>query len=173
MNLAFPRDRDCIVLFKGDAYPVSVSSSLRTVGWQGGQGVQWVDSPNDEFLVDFSTGLYGGFLLWGSKEVSDQFTASTGNQPQYGFGTFCAGGWVISTRTFERYTWSSRQGGPLVPNTYVVGERLCFSLRGLFTKEDEWTLAGDPRAPNDFFIGSVIQSPTSDNNFYLTLQTSI
>lgn len=173
MKLAFPRDRDCHVLVKGDAYPVSISNSLRTLGWGGGQGVQWVDSSIDEFLVDFSDGLYGGFLLWGSNEPSDQWVSLTGNQPLYGFGTFCAGGWVIATRTFERYTYASRQAGPLVSNAYVVGERLRFSLRGLWTREDEWTLSGDPRAPNEFFIGSVVQTPSIDNNFYLTVQASI
>jgi len=170
---SFPRERDCYVLFKGDAYPVSVSQAMRTSGWQGGQGVQWADSALDEFLVTYSDGLYGGFLLWGSNEDSDQYASLTGNQPLYGFGVLCAGGWLIATRTFERYTYASRQLGPLVENSYVVGERLVFSLRGWFTREDEWTLSGDPRGSNGYFIASVVQAPSADNNHYLTLQTSI
>jgi len=169
----FPRERDCFVLFKGDAYPVSVSQAMVVGGWQGGQGVQWVDSPRDEFLVDYSDGLYGGFLLWGSNEGSDKYTSLTGSQPLYGLGTLCAGGWLISTRTFERYTYSSRQIGPLVENNYVVGERLVFSLRGWFTREDEWFLSGDPRGSNGYFIASVVQAPSVDNDHFITLQTSI
>jgi hypothetical protein len=169
----FPRTRDCYVLFKGDAYPVAVSQSMATQGWQGGQGVRWIDSPQDEFLVDYSDGIYGGFLLWGSNESSDDLTSMTGAQPLYGYGTFCAGGWLIATRTYEKYTYASRQVGPLVPINYVVGVRVLFSIRGLFTIEDEWTPSGDPRAPNTFYIGSVVQAPSADNNNYIVLQTSI
>lgn len=172
-SLSFSRERDCYVLFKGDAYPVAVSQAMQTQGWQGGQGVQWIDSPRDEFLVSFSDGLYGGFMLWGSDEASDKFTSLTGNQPLYGFGVICAGGWLIATRTFERYTYASRQAGPLVELSYIVGERVRFSLRGFWTKEDEWTLSGDPRGANGFFVGSVVQAPSADNNHYITLQTSI
>lgn len=170
----FPRTRDCFVLFKGDAYTVSVSQAMAAQGWQGGQGVQWVDSPNDEFLVTTSDGLYGGFMLWGSNEPSDQLVSMTGSQPLYGYGVLCAGGWLIATRTFEQYTYASRTGGgPLVPLVYRVGQRLVFSLRGYWTQEDEWTLSGDPRAPNGFFIGNIVQAPSPENNNYLTLQTSI
>jgi hypothetical protein len=170
---SFPRERDCFVLFKGDAYPVAVSQQMRTGGWQGGQGVKWIDSSLDEFIVTYSDGLYGGFMLWGSDEDSDKFASLTGNQPLYGFGTLCAGGWLIATRTFERYTYASRLGGPLVENNYVVGERVRFSLRGFFTREDEWTITADPRAPNNFFVASVVQAPSADNNHFITLQTSI
>jgi len=174
MNMqSFPRNRDCVVLFKGDAYAVAVSSQMRAQGWQGGQGVRWDSSSRDEFQVTFSDGLYGGFLLWGSSEDSDQFVSLTGAQPLYGFGLLCTGGWLISTRTFERYTYASRiAGGPLVALNYLVGERVRFSLRGWFTKEDEWTLSADPRGANGYFVGSVVQSPSVAAN-YLTLQTSI
>jgi hypothetical protein len=169
----FPRERDCYVLFKGDAYPVSVSAGMKLNGWQGGQGVRWIDSPIDEFLVDYSDGIYGGFMLWGSNESSDQFTAATENQPLYGFGTFCAGGWLIATRTYEKYTYASRQVGPLVPIVYEVGSRVLFSVRGHWTNEDEWTPSGDLRAPNGFYVGSVVQEPIPENNEYLVIQTSI
>jgi hypothetical protein len=91
----------------------------------------------------------------------------------YGYGIFCAGGWLISTQTYEHYTWASRQMGPLVPIVYTVGQRLAFSNRGLWTNEDEWTLAGDPRAPNTFYIAYVAQVPRAENNYFLVLQTSI
>ena len=169
----FPRTRDCYTLFKGDAYTVAVDQTMVQQGWQGGQGVMWAASARDEFIVTTSDGLYGGFLLWGSNEDSDQFISMTGQQPLYGYGTLCAGGWIIATRTFEQYTYASRQLGPLVPLVYTAGIRVRFSLRGFWTVEDEWTLSGDPRAPNDFYIGSVIQPPSTDNNNYLTLQTSI
>lgn len=168
------RTRDCTVFVRSDSYAVSVSPTMLAAGWAGGQGVRWDDSPLDEFRVTFSDGLYGGFLLWGSNEPSDQWTALTGNQLKYGFSVLCAGGWVISTSTYEKYTWQSRNlGGPLVPNNYVVGQRLVFSLRGLWTCQDEWFLSGDPRGSNTYYIGNTIQKPRASNNWTLMLQTSI
>lgn len=168
-----PRTRDSIILFKGDTYPVAVDAALAVSGWRGGQGCQWSASARDEFLVTASDGLYAGFFLWGSDESSDQFTAMTRQQPTYRYATIGAGGWLISTISFEKYTWLSRQGGPLVPIVYNESDRLVFSLRGLWTKEDEWTLAGDPRAPNAYFIGFVAQAPSSLTSQYMTIQTSI
>lgn len=173
LPLQYPRSRDVETLFKGDSWPVAVNQPLAQSGWQGGQFVKWVDSPRDEFLVGISDGLYGGFLLWGSNESSDQFISMTGAEPLYGFSTLCVGGWLIATRTYEKYTWASRQLGPLVAITYTEGVRLRISLRGLATPEDEWTLSADPRAPNNYYIATVVQAPSSDNNYYLTLQTSI
>lgn len=170
----FPRTRDCYVLFKGDSYTVSVSQNMATQGWVGGQGVKWVDSDQDEFIVTFSDGIYGGFMLWGSNESSDQFTSMTGAQPLYGYGTFCAGGWVIATIAFEQYTYASRQSGPLVPIIYTVGQRVLFSRRGYWTNEDEWSQAPlDPRRPNTYFIGNVVQAPAPENSNYIVIQTSI
>ena len=117
------RTRDCVVHFKGDAYPVALSPDLIAGGWPGGQAVQWTDATEDEFMVTYSDGLYGGFLLWGSDEIADRWTGLTGNQVQNGYGVFCAGGWLLSTSTYERYTWASRQVPPLVPIIYHVGER--------------------------------------------------
>lgn len=171
--MELPRSRDCLILVKGDAYPVTVSDAMAVGGWQGGQGVQWAASSKDEFLVTYSDGLYAGFMLWGSDEAADQFTAQTRNQPFYRFATVGAGGWHISTRSYERYTWASRQAGPLVPLTYNASDRLVFSLRGYWTKEDEWTLSGDPRAPNAYFIGFVSQPPSAATEFYMSVQVSI
>jgi len=167
--------RDVNVLFKGDAYTVALSPSLLVSGWQGGQGVKWAQSPRDEFMVTLSDGLYGGFLLWGSNEDSDQYVSFFDQQVAYGHGVMCAGGWLISTRTFERYTYASRIAGPLVPIVYTAGERLLFSLRGYWTNEDEWTASGDPRAPNGFYIASLVQIPTPNERGveYITIQTSI
>lgn len=168
------RTRDCVVFSKGDAYTVMTSAAMLAAGWPGGQGVRWIDSPQDEFLVTYSDGLYGGFFLWGSNESSDQYTAMTGQQAKYGYATFCAGNWILSTSTYERYTYLSRTGGgPLVPLVYVEGMRLRFSLRGYFTIEDEWTLALDPRAPNNYYIANVVQAPSAVTDDYLTVQTSI
>lgn len=169
-----PRTRDCIILFKGDTYPVSLDDKLVTGGWKGGQAVQWTASPKDELLVTYSDGLYAGFMLWGSDESSDQYTAMTRNQPVYRFATVGAGGWHILTSTYERYTYASRQGpGPLVPLTYHASDRLLFSLRGYWTREDEWTLSGDPRAPNSYYIGFVSQAPNPTTYGYMGIQVSI
>lgn len=169
------RERDVIVHYKGDAYPVRVSDEMRTRGWAGGQGVQWVDDPaSTEFVVTYSDGLYGGFLLWGSSESGDDFTTLQLQQPTYGYAVFCAGGWLISTSTYERYTYASRTGGgPLVPIPYQARTRLVLSLRGLWTPEDEWTLSGDPRGANGYFLGNVVQAPSVKNKQYLVVQTSI
>lgn len=171
MELA--RSRDCIILVKGDAYPVTVDAAMAAGGWQGGQGVQWVASTKDEFLVTYSTGYYAGFMLWGSDESSDQFTAITRAQPHYRFATVGAGGWHISTRSYEKYTYASRQTGPLVPLVYKASDKLVFSLRGYWTTEDEWTLSGDPRGSNSYYIGYVSQAPSVTTSDYMSIQVSI
>ena len=172
-TLNHPRIRDVYVLLKGDTFPVAVSPAMRAAGWRGGQGLCWDDAPTDDFRVTFSDGRFGGFALNGSNESSDTYTALTGSQVAYGSVVMCMGNWIISTRTFEQYTYASQQVGPLVPLTYVVGDRLVFSLAGLWTVEDTWTLSGDPRAPNNLFSASVIQTPSSANSNYLTLQVSV
>ncbi len=168
------RTRDVVVLAKGDAYTISVDAAMQAGGWPGGQGVRWVDSTIDMFTGTYSDGEFCGFLLWGSDEVADQLTSYVENQPLYGFAVLCAGGWVISTSTYEQYTYASRiGGGGLVPLAYVAGDRLRFSLRGYFTTEDEWTLSGDPRAPNELFVGQVAQVPGPTNKNYLGVETTI
>lgn len=173
--MEIPRTRDVITLVKGSANPAMVNATMAGNGWPGGQGVTWVDDPTgDNFRVTYSDGTYGGFLLWGSDESADQFIAFTRSQPTYQYAIVCTGTWIISTSTYEKYTYTSRVGpGPLVPNVFNVGDRLRFSLRGYFTPEDEWSLSGDPRAPNGLLIGQIIQPPRTNNSFFLMLQTSI
>lgn len=167
------RTRDCVVFFKGDSYAVTISNAMQK-GWLGGQAAMWTDSPIDEFMVTYSDGMYGGFMLWGSNEPSDQYVSFVQNQTAYNYTVLCTGGWLISTSTYERYTYASRiGGGPLVPITYSTGQRLLFSLRGYWTNEDEWDLSGDPRGPNGYFVGSVVQTPSSLNENYLGIQTAI
>ncbi len=169
-----PRDRDCHVLFKGDTYTVAIDDVLAVQGWQGGQGVQWFSTTKDLPTVTRSDGRYSGYALWGSNEAADQYTAMTGQFPTYRFLVMGAGGSLIMTKSFEQYTWASRTGGgPLVPLVYGASDRLVFSLRGFWTKEDEWTLSGDPRAPNNYYIGFVSQTPSVANPNYMTIQTSI
>lgn len=172
--MEIPRTRDVVTFQKGVATTTAVSPSLVAAGWNGGQGAMWLDSPDDTFLVTFSDGSFGGFLLWGSNESSDQYLATTASQLTYSFAVLCTGTWIISTSTFEKYTYQSRTGGgPLIQNVFTVGARLKFSLRGLFTPQDEWTLVSDPRAPNPFVVGYIIESPSTQNNSYLTLQTTL
>jgi len=171
--MEIPRTRDVVVLVSDLTIPVMIDSALASAGWPGGQGVTWAPSPDDNFVATFSDGTFGGFLLWGSNESSDQFSAYTGNQPTYRFGVACTGTWIIATSSYEKYTLQSRLLGPLVPNVYVVGQRLRFSNRGLLTPQDEWSIALDPRAPNDLLLASVIQIPSPSNNNYLMVQTSI
>jgi hypothetical protein len=168
------RTRDVIIFAKGTTFTVDVTAATSTAGWLGGQGFQWVPSGTDQLLATTSDGLYGGFALWGSDESSDEYTAMTRNQPTYNFVVLGAGGWIIATSSYERYTYASRAGGgPLVLINYNASDRLVFSLRGLWTKEDEWSLSGDPRAPNTYYIGFVVQKPAPTRNDYITIQVSI
>lgn len=169
------RARDCVVFFYGDRQTVTVDSNMVNLGWPGGQGVQWTNAPPgvDDRIVTFSKGLYGGFLVWGSDESGDRFTAMTRQQPYWRYATMFSGGCLISTTSYERYTYASRTGGgPLVPLVYLPNDILYLSLRGLWTKEDELTLSIDPLAPA-FFTGFVSQIPKPSNNFYLGIQTSM
>jgi hypothetical protein len=169
----FPRTRDCIVLVKGDTIPVVIGESLVSTGWLGGQGVSWVSGSKDDLMVGPTDGNACGFLWWGSDEASDQFTSMTRNQPYYRFGTLCFGGWQIQVRTYEQYTYASRVSGPLVPLVYSPSDRLRFSLRGYWTVEDEWSLSGDLRAPNSYYVGYVSQAPSVSSGYYLGVQVAI
>ena len=169
--MELPRTRDVITLVKGQTFPVILSPSLLSAGWSGGQWVMWQDSPIDTFQVDFSDGTPSGFFLWGSNESADQYISYTKNQPTYNFAVLCFGSWLISTSSYERYTYASRVSGPLVPLVYTPSAKLRLSLRGLPTIEDEWTLTGDPRAPNRYYMGVVEEVPATSNNNYLSYQT--
>lgn len=167
------RSRQCVAFFKGDSQPVVISPAMEAGGWVGGQAVQWVVNPADEPMVTYSSGLYGGFLLFGSDEPGDDFTAMTRSQPAYRYATFGSGGWLISTSSYEQYTYTSRiGGGPLVPLVYGINDPVYFSLRGLWTREDELTLSASPLQPA-FFTGMVAQIPKAMNNYYLGVQTSL
>lgn len=166
------RGRDCIVFVKGSAQTVTVSSAMLQGGWVGGQGVQWAAGATDDLLVTYSTGLFGGFMIWGSSETADQYTSMTGQPQKYGHSVMLYGENLISTIAYERYTYASRLAGPLVPLTYTASEPLYFSLRGYWTKEDEMTLSGNPLAPA-VSAGFVAQLPKSNNSFWLGVQTSL
>jgi len=171
------RTRDVVIFVSDLTIPVMLDDAMIQAGWVGGTGVRWVPSPDDNFLATTSDGTYGGFLIDGSSEETNQYSSYTNNQLTYRFGVVGTGTWVISTIAFEKYTLQSRLAPPLVPNIFIVGQRLTFSLRGLWTPQlvpfDEWSIIGDPRAPNNFLVGSIIQAPGPENNYYLTVQTAI
>lgn len=163
------RGRDCIVFSKAEVYAVKIDDAMLSGGWPGGIGVTWVDSFSEMPVVSYSNGLYGGFLIWGSEETADQYTSMTQNQLVYGMGVIATGNAIISTSSYEKYTYASRIGpGPLVPLVYAPGNPLYFSKRGLWSIEKE----GTPLGPN-FFTGFVISSPAPINQFFLGLQTSL
>lgn len=167
------RGRDCVVLYYGDRQTVAVDSVLVQGGWPGGQGVRWVNVAPDVRTVTYSNGLYGGFLIWGSDEPGDRFTSTTRNQIVYREATMLSGGCLMMTTSYERYTYASRiGGGPLVPLVYGANDVLYLSLRGLWTKEDEMTLSGNPLAPA-FYVGFVAQLPKPANREYLGIQTAM
>jgi len=167
------RGRDCTIFIKGDAHVVTIGPEMLANGWIGGQGAQWEDSDTDDRVVTYSLGLYGGFMIWGSDEMADQYTALTKNQLVYGTGVMMAGRALISTLAYEKFTYASRiGGGALVALQYRPHDILFLSLRGLWTKEDELTLSGNPLAPA-FFTGFVCQVPKANNQFQLGIQTSM
>jgi len=166
--LELPRTRDLIVLKKGASFPVALHPSVIASGWAGGQGLMWDDSPKDEFRVNASDGERGGgFALKGSNEDSDVLTGMSENQTVYGFVVLCSGSWLISTRIFERLTLAS---GRTVPITYTPGDKLLWSLTGKLTNEDEWTVSVDPRAPNENYVGHLVQAPVEG---FITVQTTL
>lgn len=167
-----PRSRDCVVFILDDTITVVVNSNMVQGGWPGGQGVQWAGSANDEMLVTYSRGKFGGFLVWGSDEIGDDYAATTRNQPHYQFATMLFGATVLSTSSYERYTLASRLVPPLVPLTYSENDILYFSLRGLWTKEDELTIFGASDAPS-VPAGVVVQTPQSWNRSFLGIQTTM
>ena len=168
------RFRDCVVFSMGDTTTVTVSSDMIANGWAGGQGVQWVGTSVDDRVVTYSTGFYGGILLEGSEEVGARYTAMTDQQLTYHYATLMFGGALISTPTYERYTYASRLVGPLVPIIYKSNDILYLSSRGLWTNEDEMSLQAPPNpdAPA-FFAGFVAQIPKPSNNYWLGIQTSM
>ncbi len=172
------RGRDCVVFINGDTTTVTIDNRLAAGGWIGGQGVQWAPSTGDERVITYSKGLYGGFMLWGSDEAADQYTSMTGQFLRYREGVMVAGRALISTLAYESYTYASRVAhaadalNPLVPLVYTPSDLLYFSLRGLWTKEDELTLSSDPLAPA-FFTGFCAQKPKANNSFFLGIQTSM
>ncbi len=168
------RTRDLVLLFRGVTQPVELSQAMIQGGWAGGQGVMWAPSSRDGFFVTYADGSRGaGYLFWGSDEDSDQFLSSTDGQVLYGAAIMGSGSSVFSTRTFEHYTYASRLAGPLVSINYLASDKLYWSLRGLWTREDEWLLSGDPRAPNTNQVGWVVQAPSTLTNGFLTVQTTI
>lgn len=174
-GLDIVRGRDCILFGKGDSHVVTVDQAMLEGGWAGGQGVTWVDSSLPEPVVSYSNGLYGGFMLWGSDESADQYASSTRVQLVHpDSAVMMAGNAVLSTSTYERYTYASRiGGGPLVPLVYAPRDPLYFSRRGLWTNEDEPSLGVPlPFAPA-FFTGFVVQAPSPVNQYYLGIQTSL
>jgi len=166
------RTRDTVVFTKGAAYSVMADPTLISSGWPGGQGLAWTQG--DDFTVTFADGgRSAGFALWGSNEESDQYTSLVGVQAAHGFLVMGSGSWIFSTTSYEVYTYASRITPPLVPIVYTPKQTLFWSLRGLWTSEDEWSLSGDPRAPNEDPVGFVVQSPSSLTNNYLTIQTTL
>ena len=163
------KSRDLNVYLRGKTFTVAASPALLQSGWVGGSGLQWADGVF--WTASQSDGERGaGIALWGSSESSDAWTSLAGSALAYGQIVVGSGSWVVSTRSFEQYTWASRQAGPLVPLVYTAQARLRWSLRGLLTVEDEWDLSGDPRGPNPHIVGQVIQRLPSD---FLTAALSL
>jgi hypothetical protein len=174
-GLDIVRSRDCVLFGKGDSHPVTVDEAMLLGGWAGGQGVMWVDSTHPEPVMSYSNGLYGGFLLWGSDESADQYVSTTRAQLVHPSSVvMMAGNAILSTSTYERYTYLSRiSGGSLVPLVYACKDPLYFSRRGLWTIENEAELGTPLPFGSAFFTGFVLQPPAPVNQFFLGIQASL
>jgi hypothetical protein len=161
-----------VVFTKDDTFPVRVSDEMLQGGWPGGQAVRYLAVDTDDFTVTYANGIGSGFLIWGSDESADQYTSTTRTGLTYGDGILWAGSLLLSTSSYEQYTYNSRLGGPLVPLVYDVNEPLYFSLRGLWTKEDELTLSGSGLAPAPS-VGRVMQVPQDTNQHFLGIQAAL
>ena len=167
------RGRDCVIWVRDLMFPVAVDPVMLQGGWPGGQGVRWVDSDTDEFTVTYADGRGNGFLICGSDESAEQYISTTRTQIVYGYAVCAVGDALISTSSYEKYTYASRLGGPpYVELTYTLNEPLYFSLRGLWTNEDELTLSGSLLAPASS-VGGVMQVPQPSTQFFLGVQTSL
>lgn len=163
---------DLVIETKGGTLPVRLDATLLRDGWRAGQAVIWTSGPSsEELFVTPSDGFACGILFDSSE--GDRLTSMSGNQPYYGSSVLCVGGWLVRTQTYEKYTYASRQSGPLVEIEYTPSSPLYFSLRGFWTLEDEWTLSGDPRAPNSNVYGYVVAPPSTWNLGYLSVQVSL
>ncbi len=156
---------DTETFLSGNTYPVTIHNTLLSTGWVGGQGVMWTQGPVP--TVTCSDGRPAGFLLYGSAEPP-HFSSDHISKQRYGISFICFDNWVVAVRAFERYTWLSRQSGPLVHQTYNPSQRLRFSLRGLWTAEDEWSLTSDFRGLN-----SVVGTVVADLGTHLVVQANI
>jgi hypothetical protein len=166
------RGRDLVLFGKGDSHVVTVNAEMIEGGWAGGTGVTWVDSSHAEPVVGYSNGLFGGFMLYGSDESADQYKSDTRRQlahPQS--AVMMSGTAIISTSSYERYTYASRVSGSLEPLVYAARDPLYFSRRGLWTKEDESSQGSVlPFAPA-FSCGVVMATPSAVNQYFLGIQT--
>jgi len=176
MLLELEHSRDVAVYVRGLTLTASVEASTVNSGWVGGLGFNWtVSSGLTPIVASVSDGLVGGLALHGSDERDDRWLSSTQTQPGYRYCTLMLGSWIIglNPRSYQNYTYASRQAGPLQPLVYLPNDDLYIGLDGKVTKEDEWSLSLDPRAPNTRSIGSVCLGPSERNSRYLILQTGI
>ncbi len=170
------RTRELVILTKGRTFTPVLGPAMVLSGWRGGQGVRWISSSiRDEFIVELADGGdAAAFMIYGSDEPSDQYTSMTLNQVVYAAGTMMYGRALVETTTYEHFTYVSRTGpGPLVPIVYAENEPLLFSLRGYWTTEDEWSLSGDLRAPNEHHVGLVVKAPSTVTSDYLAIQVNV
>lgn len=167
------RSRDLVGFVKGETQTVAVDNALASSGWPGGQGVRWTTATaSDERVVTYSDGRYGGILIWGSDEEGDRFTSTTRQQPHYRYATLWSGGCLVATSSYERYTYTSRVSGPLVPLTYAAQDTLYLSLRGLWTNENELDITASLLGPAPA-AGVVAQVPKALNRNFLGIQTTM
>ena len=144
--------KDVELLFPGDRFPVSVGPVLRRTGWRGGIWVQYITSPEGDFVVEVSDGnRAAGFILFQSEMYPPLPTLLgspanwTSYQPATGVGgqnvmTMVNGGIRVFFRVFETQgiVVGARTGPDLV---YTLNDALKVSENGLLCNDSDGDLA--------------------------------
>lgn len=182
-------DRDVEYHLPGDRFQVSVGPNLRATGWRGGVWVQYVDSPEGEYVVELSDGTAAaGSLVQQSETYLSNQSHSTGPLPSYGNAgspnnwtnqqyrttahanvlSMMTGGTRVLFRVFETTALTgggTRTGGAIA---YTLNEPLKVSENGLLCNDSNANL-GAAGIASPIVVGIVSGVPSARNGFRLSV----
>jgi len=165
---------DVELRFPGDRFSVIAGPTLRLNGWRGGIFVQYVSSPEGDFVVELSVGNHAaGFLLFQSEDydLSPPYGPGPGSpqnfissQPREGVGgqnvvTMINGGTQAFWKIYETLSIvaGARTGAAI---TYTLNEPLKVSENGLLCNDSDVDLATVGIA-NPIVVGIVSAVPST------------
>jgi hypothetical protein len=167
---------DVEMLYNGNRYTVIVGPELRATKWRGGQFVQYVSSPEGDFVVEKSGGNVScGFLLFPSENYAlTQYGFVPGSvnnwgsfQPATGQGgqnamVVIQGNSRCLFRIFETVSLDggTRTGAPI---TYALNDTVYISENGLLCNDSAVALAA-AGVTSPVAVGKVCLPPSSSND---------